>query len=857
MKKIPLLLVVFFLLSVNQNLNAQLFGKKKKSEDKPKTTATIKSIEEVTKSCKKIEGLFTLYQDTLKGNLYLKIDKNQIGKEYIHFSQVSEGILDAGFFRGAYKGSRIFKIEQYFNKIQLSLDNIGYYFDTENALWRAANANINQPIILSEEIHGMDKESGAILIKADDLFMDETFLQLTPYYDPKNPKAFKIGKLNKGKSKYTAIGNYPQNTDVTVNYVYDNATPTVKGTSAVTDARFVGITLYHSLIEVPDNDYEVRNDDARVGYFMTQVNDMTSTSVTNYKDRIHRWHLVKKDPKVALSEPVEPIVWWIENTTPEEFRSTVKDAVLRWNPVFEKIGFKNAIQVKVQPDNAEWDAADIRYNVIRWTSSPNPPFGGYGPSFVNPRTGQILGADVMIEFASISNRLQKEKVFEKAGVFFEEETLLDDEMDIMHCKLGKYMQHASLFGHTMIKSLGMSELAEKEFVKEIIYRLMLHEVGHTLGLNHNFKGSLLNSPEELFDLEVQHEKGLSSTVMEYPAINFVPEGKKQGLYFDVQPGPYDFWAIEYGYSPSLEDETDENKRLEKILSRSSEPALAFANDADDMRSPGKGIDPNAMIFDLSNNPIEYAKIRLDLVNATFPKLKQKYLENGGTYHELRNAFLVLSGEYGVSLRVVTRQIGGVYIDRSLVGQKGAKIPLQPVEKENQKKAMEVLSKYAFSPDAFKVQDNIYNYLQLQRRGFSHFSTTEDPKIHQRILNVQKDLLSQLLHNHVLNRIVDTELYGNKYVLAEYFNDLSDAIFEADKKTAVNSMRRNLQIEYVEKLLSILTDQNKAKYTSAVRGVVYYQLNKIKSLNQSASSPDEATKAHREFIVHLITKEFKK
>ena len=121
---------------------------------------------------------------------------------------------------------------------------------------------------------------------------------------------------------------------------------------------------------------------------------------------------MKKDPQAAISDPVEPITWWLENTTPLEFRDMITAAALSWNIAFEKAGFSNAIVVKQQPDDAEWDAGDIRYNVLRWTSSPNPPFGGYGPSFTNPRTGQIIGADIMLEFSFLTNRLRIKDVLQ-------------------------------------------------------------------------------------------------------------------------------------------------------------------------------------------------------------------------------------------------------------------------------------------------------------------------------------------------------------------------------------------------------------------------------------------------------------
>lgn len=810
-----------------------------------------KSIEEITKKCIEHEGLFTVFQDTASGSLYMLIDSTHFDNEFIHFSQVANGVLDAGYFKGSYRGSRIFRVNRYYDRIDFVLENTSYYFDENNALHKSKNTNINKPIILSEKIKAESDSSGAVLIAADDLFMSETFMQIKPSYSSKY-KGFKLGKLSKDKSKYHALNNYPQNTDVTVNYVYENNHPQSRGSSAVTDGRFVNVKLHHSLIAVPDNDYQVRYDDARVGYFMTQVNDMTSKDVTNYRDKIHRWNLKKKDPDAELSEPEKPIVWWIENTTPEEYRDVIKDAVLRWNTAFEKVGFKNAVQVEIQPDDAEWDAGDIRYNVIRWTSSPRPPFGGYGPSFVNPRTGEILGADVMIEFASISNRLQKQDVFEKAGFFFDDfNASSDDFHNHTHgCGIGNFMAHATQAGNVFHTVQAADEEQKKEFVNQILYRLMLHEVGHTLGLNHNFKGSLLNSPEDIHDLKVQEERGLASTVMEYPAINFAPEGKEQGLYFDTKPGPYDMWAIEFGYHPGADTEEETNKILSEILSRSSQPELAFANDADDMRSPGKGIDPFAMIFDLTNDPVAYSVERMELVKNTFPKLKDKYLVEGENHHQLRHAFLVLNTEYATALRVISRHVAGVVVDRSLAGQNEALAPFTPLDKKDQKRAVQQLEKYAFAPDAFDQPEELFRYLQMQRRGFNHYSRGEDPRIHQRVLNIQKDLLNHLLHPNTLNRFIDTELYGNEYKLAEFISDLTDGIFKADLRGEVNGMRRNLQVEYVERLIKT---NNNSSLMHAAKSVAHGQLLRIEKLNQRGAKTDETTKMHRDYIVSLIKK----
>ena len=162
---------------------------------------------------------------------------------------------------------------------------------------------------------------------------------------------------------------------------------------------------------MPDSNYLPRYDDTRVGYFTTRTTDLTTLDPINYRDFINRWRLKKKFPEKKISEPIKPIVYWIENTTPVEFRSIIKSAVESWNIAFEEAGFKNAIEVYIQPDTAEWDAGDIRYNVLRWTSSPVPPWGGYGPSLVNPRTGEIIGADIMLEWSYVTNRIVSDRLF--------------------------------------------------------------------------------------------------------------------------------------------------------------------------------------------------------------------------------------------------------------------------------------------------------------------------------------------------------------------------------------------------------------------------------------------------------------
>ncbi len=810
-------------------------------------------IADKVKDFEKSEGLFTFYQDPKDGTTYMVVKKDQVGKEFIHFNYIADGVIGASHFRGQYRGSKIFTIQKHFNKLEFVAENTSYYFDEKNPISRAKDANISHAILTSQKIEANDSLETEYLIKADPLFLNENVASVKPNY-PRTYKGYKLGNLSKSKSKYVDIRAYPENADVIVEYVYENKAPQGSPGSGTTDARFMSVKVQHSFIAVPENDFEPRFDDPRIGYFMTQVTDLSSTEATPYRDMIHRWHLKKKKPGSRMSEPVEPIVWWIENTTPNEIRGVIKKSVEAWNLSFEKIGFKNAVQVKVQPDDADWDAGDIRYNVLRWTSSPRVPFGGYGPSFVNPRTGQILGADVMLEFSFMTNRLNAEKIFSEAALESFDENLLF-EGDHQYCMLGNHLQMSNLFGLTALKAVKSPNGDESKLLEESLYYLMLHEVGHTLGLNHNMKSSQMLSPTDVHNESVTTQRGLTGSVMDYPAINFALNQADQGQYYTTLPGPYDDWAIEYGYSQAAKNSQKEQARLDAILARSTDPALTFGNDADDMRSPGKALDPRINTGDMSSDAIGYMVDRIKLTQKVSQDLRANLTEDDKSYHELRNAYFIMTGQHSSSLRVISRYIGGVYVDRAFHGQEGGTKPFRPVSGADQKRAMESLSKFAFAPDAFDTPNDLYNYLQGQRRGFNHFGAPEDPKIHDRVLNIQRGVLAHLLHRNVMKRMTDTQLYGNDYSLAAMMDDLTSAIFDADKSGGVNDFRKNLQVEYVNRLARIIGEKGKSNYDYVSQGLAYAHLKKIREMLKNSASDDMGTSAHRTYLSDLISMRF--
>ena len=824
MKKIYVLII--FLVSFSNIFSQNIFKNKKHKVKK------LDEIESKTKNCEKLEGLFNIYQNKKDGKSYLELDTSHLNKEYIYFSYYENGVLEAGSVKGRFRGSKVIKINKFYENIDITIENTKYYFDKQSPLSKGSKTNINTPLIITEKIIAKNNSKTKFLISADNIFLNESFQQIKSSYFP-GYKGFKMGNLSKTKTRYHKIRNYPQNTDVIVNYTYESKYPSSRGGGAITDSRIISVLVQHSLIEMPKNNYKPRYDDTRIGYFTTQTNHMTTLDRVNYRDFINRWNLIKKDPSKKLSEPVKPIVWWIENTTPYELRDIIKEGVESWNMAFEKAGFKNAIIVKIQPDTATWEAGDIRYNVLRWTSSPNPPWGGYGPSFVNPKTGEILGADIMLEWSYITRRVYEDDLFND----FNENTLNQ------YCNAGKYQQIETSLAIDYIKAYDLGSEMEKELIKQSLYRLVLHEVGHTLGLNHNFKGSTLLSTEELNNKDIVNKRGVCNSVMEYPAINITKDIKNQGLFFDIKPGIYDNWAIEFGYS-QFNNEEQEKIGLKKILSRSTEKNLAFANDALDMRSPGKGTDPNAMIYDLSSNPMEHSLQRINMINNILRELKEKYTKNNDTYQELYRAYRTLVYSYFNALEIVSRQIGGVHIDLSHTNQNSKVKPFESVSLENQQKAMDIIAKYGFSNKVI-LQDDIFPFLQSQRRGFS---VSEDPTIHQRILTYQNRLLNHLLHPKVLLRITNSQLYGNEYLLPNYMIDLRNSIFKEDFNSNISTVRQNLQITYIKRLIKIIDD--KSKYDNISQSTAHYNLLWIKN-NINTNTGNLSSRQHKDYILFLI------
>ena len=802
------------------------------------------TIEEEVEGWTHFTGLFDLYQDPETGDLKMVIDVDALDKEYIHFAQTKDGVLEAGHFRGSYRGEKIFRISKSFDKIEFIQENTSFYFNPETELARASDANISPSVLAAISIDATDFDDNEVatrfLIDANALFLNEVFTQVKP--SPSSwGEGFSLGSLSGDKTKFVSIDNYEDNSAFVVDYVFEDTHPKYYGSTAVTNPHNVTIQMHHALIAVPENKYEPRIEDFRIGYFSNRITDQTSSEPAPYRDLINRWHLVKQNPDQAVSDPVEPIVWWMENTTPEPFKEAIREGVLEWNKAFEAAGFSNAMVVKEQPVDAEWDAGDIHHNVLRWTASPTPPFGGYGPSFANPRTGQLLGADIMLEWVYVNNRVKYEALYQPEKLH----VTTDGHTDPHFCDFSHFLADNLQLGLSTLEARGAHNAEMTELLNQSIKHLVLHEVGHTLGLNHNMKASQTVSLENLHNLEWTNKHGLVGSVMDYTPINLAPEGTPQGKYFADSPGSYDIWAIQFGYDPNLVGE-----KRETHLKRSLDPLLTFGNDADDMRSPGKAIDPRVNVSDMSGDTLAWGRQRLDLINETFEGLETVSLKEDASFQLLVNNFSTLFRQKASVGGIASRYVGGVYVERGTTEQFTEVQPYTPVPKSVQLDALNLLNTYFFAPNAFNQEMRLLPYLQPQRRAYDFFGSTEDPKILDSISYSQERILQHLLDHRVLNRIENTSLYGNELSLDDMLQELSKGIFMGDIRGNIASHRQRLQLMYIEMLMDIVHNKD-GYYSNTSQAAAHQTLRKIQGWLVLSGGGDIASQRHRQYTKEML------
>jgi hypothetical protein len=644
-------------------------------------------------------------------------------------------------------------------------------------------------------------------------------------------------------------------------------------------------TIHYSISLIPDkSSYKPRVADERVGYFMTTFRDLGEYGPDDdkWKRNIHRWHLEKRDPKLSLSPPKEPIVYYVEHTVPVRYRRWVRAGVEYWNEAFREIGLDNAIEVRYQDKDTgahmDKDPEDVQYNFLRWLN--NDISTAIGPSRAHPITGQILDADIVLTDGWIRAfwrwynedmpQVAVEGMTPETLLWFEEnpdwdprlllrpqvereqimlqrehrrelvargetdlasainagENLYMKELtawlgsDARLCMAADHLAFDMAFASLMMPDLiargeGDSEADMLDgipewFIGPMIADLVCHEVGHTLGLRHNFKASSIYTLEEINSPDWKGKKPITGSVMDYNPTNFNFNemwGDAQGDYAMMMVGPYDKWAIEYGYT------FDDPK---KVLERVSEPELVYLTD-DDRSGP----DPYARTYDLSANPHDFAKNQMAVVEHQREQILGDFVKDGESWSNARRGYAITLGQQMRMISMMGNWVGGAHVSRARKGDPDAGPPITVVDPDKQREALDFVINNSFYDESFGLSPDLLLHMTVDKWSDQSQGDRGDPawEVHDRIMGIQGTALSMIMNPTTLTRVYDNEFRtpteDDALTLAEVMGRVANAAFEefdedingetfTNREPMISSLRRNLQSQLIDRLITLAT-----------------------------------------------------
>jgi hypothetical protein len=846
-------------------------------KDKPRP------IKDVLPDAKKIEGLFTFYQK--KDRLLAEIKGSNLNTDYLIAMAIAQGSGTnpiGGYTYQANGSDFMWQFRKINDTIQVVRRNIRFKADSGTPEARAVEVGFSDSILYSLPIIATGESNGDVI-------------DLAPIFMADLPR-LGIGSFDRSRSTWGDVKGFPNNMEFRVAATYSSFT---RLGGASPDPSAIGVTLHYSISKLPSSGYSPRLADQRIGYFTVSHKNFSRATEDNHMIRyITRWNLQKVDSSLALSPPRKPIIFYIEKTVPYKYRNAVREGLLEWNKAFEKIGIVGAIEVRQQTEEDTWDAEDIRYNTIRWITSER----GFamGPSRVNPLTGEILDADIIIDASWITHWRDRFDFTiadilpepDKQGNVKPQSTFInqDDEdyyNDTVISRLGEYAQARA--AHFALASLALAfddnggkkegngeedketeNGDEKEEVKEEepkkksrqelakereekfeqlvlagLKDLVTHEVGHTLGLRHNFAASSWLTLDEMNDPNRSKEYGHASSVMDYLPINIAPMGKPQGDYFMSGLGPYDYLTIEYGYKILSGGTEGEKKELIKIAAKQAESGYNYSTDEDLSYT-----DPRNGTYDLGKHPLEFAQWRLELYNQLLPEILDRAIREDGRYRDVGRFYSLLIGLRQQDISFVLRNITGLYRNRDRKGDPGDRAPYVVVDAKTKRESVQFICDNTFNAEAFKIAPETYNRFGVERWLSSDLMTADQTttilSLNSTITNIQCNTLSSLMSTAVLNALSDTALRTPEeedvYTISELFETLTAAVFgELDtikdggefslRKPAISTRRQALQDHYFKLLASYASGDGISYFfpdVNASRSLSRHELRKIES-----------------------------
>jgi hypothetical protein len=565
--------------------------------------------------------------------------------------------------------------------------------------------------------------------------------------------------------------------------------------SATPDPRSLFVSFYYSFMPLPEP-MQTRLADERVGFFTVARTDYTTD--LNIKSKAHllkRWRLEKMDANAAVSEPKQPIVYWLDKNIPEKYRASVTQGVLEWNKAFEKAGFKNALVVKQQQATDDFNNMDAKHTSIRWFTGADVGFA-IGPSQADPRTGEILDAD--IGMSDVFTRGARRAVVEDLGRVRGADGELCD-----HAEAAAQELHYAL---DLLEARGLeldtpeAEALAQAYLKNVI----MHEVGHTLGLRHNFRASTMYDLKQIQDPNFTKINGVATSVMDYTPFNISPKGEKQGEYVMSTIGAYDYWAIEFGYKQFAPGQ--EAQGLAQILAKASQPELQFDSDEDAGFGSMGGVDPMVNRFDLGANPLAYYKQRMKLSRELWDRLQNMNLATGESYERLTRSFRSGFSQVNRVAPLAAKYIGGVHIRRERAGSKVG--VFEPVSAAKQKEALALITKDFFGIGSFKFKPEFIARLATDRFERTMSDGSMQTSVALLVAGVQKGILDHVYSPAVATRLAEVGMKVNDpketLGLSDVYDTIQDAIWsEAKTGQETSLIRRNLQREQLRRMTDVL------------------------------------------------------
>ena len=768
----------------------------------------IKAYDEViTDEAESDPGVFTVHR--LDDKVFYEIPEAELGREFLWVSQIARTTEGVGY-GGQPLGNRVVKWERRQEQVFLKSVSYAIVADPERPIARAVGAANNDTIIRAFDVETVS-EAGAAVIEVTSLFETEV---------PELSARSRLGAQGfaRDRSFIESVAAFPRNVEVRATHTYTRAPRSGSGGSqTVRIGRrtmrpgSATVLLHHSMVRLPDEPMTPRLFDERVGYFSVRQIDYGRDEHRSPNRRyITRWRLEKRHPEQEVSEPVTPITYWIDPATPTRWVPYIKQGVEAWQPAFEAAGFRNAVIAREAPspeEDPDWSPEDARYSVIRWL--PSTVENASGPHVHDPRSGEILEAD--IQFHHNVMKLVRDWYFVQVGP-------LDPRA----------------------RTLPLPD----ELMGELLAYVTAHEVGHTLGFQHNMKASSMYPPENVRDPAWVATMGHTPTLMDYARFNYVAQPEDGIAVEDLIPGigPYDVWATRWGYAPipgagspddekgtldgwAREQDATPWYRFSTPGARGADPGqiTEAVGDADAVRSTELGL----------RNLERVAAMLLDATGAGAA---------GDPYDDLDELYGRLVGQWATEMNHVAAVVGGVRSQQKHVGQEGVRFTTIP--RESQAEALAFLHAHAFSTPMFLIDPEILRRI-------------EPAGALERIRASQTRVLQTLLSPSRLGRLVEQEVIDGPaaYAPTDFLADLRSGLWSELEAPAVSidAWRRNVQRAWLDLLRERLGGRRPV--TGEVRSLLRGELRSLDRAIAAAAAraADRATRFHLEDVRDTVAR----